>query len=342
VVKANDRREHASLHANRLNAGFSLVELSVSVALMAIIIVYLMQSFSTQQRTYVMVDQVTEAQQSLRAISDLVEREVRLAGFMVEEGGAVCGVDAANGPDTLFVSDASALDPANAIEARLGARLAAGSVPAAGSTGLALGGGDTVILDGQPSYDNDADNVNDADFRVNAGAIVYDRDNPGRGAACGIVTAVNPPGNLTVNFLSANLGAGAGGQLVVVPAHVYQVNANAQLLRDGLVLSEDVEDLQVAYFFDLNGNLTVDGGENPGSAGTAYAASAWDNSNLREVRLNFVIRTRGTDPTFTQGAFQTRENRVAPAVTAADPQLRRRVHTTTVRTRNVGNRGLLG
>jgi Tfp pilus assembly protein PilW len=326
---------------DRREAGFSLMELMIAAGLMGILVVYLMQSFSTQQRTYVMVDQVTEAQQSLRAISDLIEREIRLAGFMVDEAGAVCGVDATNTADALFVSDASAIDPSTAIAPALGARTS--TSPAAGTVTLTLTSGDTVVLDGQPAYDTNGDGANDSDFRVGAGAIVYDRNNPSRGAACGTVVAVPSTTSVRVNFLASALGGAAvGAQLVVVPAHVYQVNNNAQLLRDGLVLSEDVEDLQVAYFFDQDADLTLDPGENPGSAGSAYTASAWDNSNLREVRVNFVVRTRGTDPSFTSGAFQTTENRATPAATTQDPQMRRRVHSTTVRVRNVGNRGLLG
>lgn len=326
---------------DRREAGFSLMELMIATALMGIVVVYLMQSFSTQQRTYVMVDQVTEAQQSLRAISDLIEREIRLAGFMVDEAGAICGVDSTSAADSLFVSDASAIDPTTATTPALGARTS--TSPAAGSVTLTLTSGDTVVLDGQPAYDTNGDGVNDSDFRVGAGAIVYDRNNPSRGAACGTVVAVPSTTSVRVNFLASALGgAAAGAQLVVVPAHVYQVNNNAQLLRDGLVLSEDVEDLQVAYFFDQDADLTLDPGENPGSAGSAYTASAWDNSNLREVRANFVVRTRGTDPSFTSGAFQTTENRATPAATTQDPEIRRRVHTTTVRVRNVGNRGLLG
>ena len=328
---------------DRRRAGFSLMELMISVVVMAIVVVYLVQSFSAQQRTYVMMDQLTEAQQSVRAISDLVEREIRLGGFMVDEGGAVCGVDANNAPDTLFVTDASALDPSAQIQAALGARLAAGSGPSAGTATLGFRAGDTVVLDGQPAYDTNGDNVNDSDFRVGAGAIVYDRANPGRGTACGIVTRVISTSQIQVNFLASTLGgAAAGAELVVVPAHVYQVNNNAQLLRDGMVLAEDVEDLQVAYFYDSDADQVIDAGENPGSTGTNFTASAWNNADLREIRLNFVVRTRAGDPAFTQGTFQTTENRAAPAVTAADPQLRRRVHTTTVRIRNVGNRGLLG
>lgn len=326
----------------RRSGGFTLVELLISVAVMGIVVMYLMQTFTTQQRTYVVVDQVTEVQQNLRAIGDLLEREVRLAGFMVDEAGAVCGVDSTGASDVLFLSDGSAIDPANQIEPRLGARLAGGSAPAAGLVTLNLGFGDSVVLEGSPAYDTDGDGVNDSDFRIGAGAIVFDRDNPGRGAACGIVSDVPTAASVQVDFLADTLGpAGATSQLVVVPAHIFQVDGNAQLLRDGMVLAPDVEDMQVAFFFDVDGNnqVTTVAGEYPGSAGGAvYDASSWDNRQLREVRVSFVVRSRAADPTFSDGHFQATENR---AVVVGSDGFRRRVHTTTVRTRNVGNRGLL-
>jgi len=328
----------------RRHAGFSLLELMISMAIMAVVVVYVTQSFSTQERTYVMVDQVTEAQQSLRSISDLIEREVRVAGFLVDEAGAACGIDATNGPDTLFVSNSEALDPSSAIQADFGARLAVGSGPAAGTTTLDLTFGDSVVLDGQPAYDTDGDNVADSDFQVNGGAIVYDRNDPTRGAACGIVTGVPSNDEIRVDFLSWTLGGvGVGSELVVVPAHVYQVNAQNQLLRDGMVLSEDVEDLQVAWFIDDDEDGVVDANEMAGAAGQPqFDPSGTDLRNLRELRVNFVVRTRGSDPAFTQGEFQATENRVAPAPGPQDDQTRRRVHSTTVRVRNVGNRGLMG
>jgi len=47
--------------ATRRARGYSLMELMISVAIMGFIVLYLMRSFSTQHRTYVMVDEVTEA-----------------------------------------------------------------------------------------------------------------------------------------------------------------------------------------------------------------------------------------------------------------------------------------
>jgi prepilin-type N-terminal cleavage/methylation domain-containing protein len=95
----------------RRRAGFTLIELLVSVAMLGIVVVYLLRSFTVQHRTYTVVDETTELQQNLRAVADLVERDLRHAGMMVPESGAVCGVDDTAGPDVLFVSDADAILP---------------------------------------------------------------------------------------------------------------------------------------------------------------------------------------------------------------------------------------
>ena len=69
--------------------GFTLIELMITSAILLLVMLYVTQAFTVQQKTYVVVDQVTEAQQNLRAVSDLVDRDVRLAGFMVPRQAAV-------------------------------------------------------------------------------------------------------------------------------------------------------------------------------------------------------------------------------------------------------------
>ena len=186
--------------------------------------------------------------------------------------------------------------------------------------------------------------------------IVADRSDPSRGVACGIVTNVNPGGkSIRVDFTSNGasptgtaLAAGGGlPDLVAVPAHVYTV-VNNQLLRDGMVLADDVEDLQIAFFYDVDQDGMVDSeaAEYPGSAGGQIYQSGsgnWDNSDLLEIRVSVVVRTRTQDadvvqnPAMAQGQWQATENRVAPG---GFDGFRRRVHTATVRPRNVGIRPL--
>ena len=215
------------------------------------------------------------------------------------------------------------------------------------------------MIDGLPFYDTDGDGAGDSDFLEsvnpfrNGGVIVADRGDPGRGVACGIVTNVSPGSNtIRVDFTSNGaapggtpLAGGGPGDLVAVPAHVYTV-VNNQLLRDGMVLADDVEDLQFAFFYDLDEDGVMDGEatEYPGSAGgPVYQSRNWDNSFLSEIRVNIVVRTRAQDadvlqnPGMAQGEWQVTENRVAPG---GFDGFRRRVHTSTIRPRNVGARPL--
>jgi prepilin-type N-terminal cleavage/methylation domain-containing protein len=336
--------------------GFTLIELMIAMAVLLVVVAYLTEMLTRQSRSYTVLDQVTEAQQNLRAIADLLERELRGTGFMVPEGAAVCGVDQTNGSDVLYVSDGGALDPSNENQLGIGAGILGGFTGTGGNESLTL---DDKVIDGLPFYDTDGDGNGDSDFleSVNpfrtGGVIVADRENPGRGVACGIVTNVNAGSNIIrVDFTSNGaapggtpLAAGGPGDPVAVPAHVYMV-VNNQLLRDGMVLADDVEDLQLAFFYDTDGDgLEIgDGSDYPGSdIGPIYQSNIWDNSDLTEIRVNIVVRTRTEDPDvlqspgMAQGQWQVTENRVAPG---GFDGFRRRVHTSTVRPRNVGLRPL--
>ncbi|MEE9607859.1 MAG: prepilin-type N-terminal cleavage/methylation domain-containing protein, partial [Myxococcota bacterium] len=91
--------------------GFTLIELLIATALLTIVAVYLLQTLTVNHRAYVVIDQVSESQQTMRAIATLIERDIRHAGMLVPQNAAVCGVDNANAPDILYVTDADAIDP---------------------------------------------------------------------------------------------------------------------------------------------------------------------------------------------------------------------------------------
>jgi prepilin-type N-terminal cleavage/methylation domain-containing protein len=332
----------------RYRQGFTLTELMVSVALMAIVIAWLMGFFVVQNRSYVVTDEVAEAQQNSRTVLDLLEREVRAAGMMVPENGAACGVDNTNAPDVLYVSDADAIDPTNQKTATLGAKVTGGAPAAAGAATLTV---NSVVLDGSPFYVTTTPGVPTSDFRcdtgncggangVAGGLILVDAANPGRGVACGTITAIPNATTIQVNFANVLGGVISNSpNVLAIPAHVYTI-VNNQLRRDNLVLANDVEDMQVAYFLDLNSNGTVDPGEYPGSLGQAqYNPAALDGTKLREIRVNVVVRSRTPDLNLQGSQPQAMENRVGPL--AADPpgqNYHRRVVTSTIRLRNVGQR----
>lgn len=334
----------------RRDAGMTMVELLVAIAILSVVVAGVMETFVVNNRAYTVVDETTSAQQDLRAISHLIERDLRATGFMVPESAAACGIDRTDAPDTLYVTDPEPIDPTNQAQANLGANVLSGYTGATGSV-LSLRVAD-VVLDGAPFFDSDGDGAADSDFRCAAGAgscggaggavILFDVGNPARGTACGEIVDFIPPDTLRVEF-ETSIGGGAGS-LSIVPALRYTVEPDPvsgalTLMRNQIALATDVEDFQVAWFVDADGNGAVsNANEYRGSAASTidYASNAVDHSELREVRFNVVMRSRNPDPEYNQGLFQAMENRGAAA--AADG-FRRRVLTSIVRPRNLGYRG---
>jgi len=63
------------------NAGFTLVELLVAIALGLVILAGLYQTFRTQHDSYIVQDQVAAMQQNLRAAMYLITRDLQMAGW---------------------------------------------------------------------------------------------------------------------------------------------------------------------------------------------------------------------------------------------------------------------
>jgi hypothetical protein len=257
--------------------------------------------------------------------------------MMVPEGAAICGIDNTNAPDLLYISDHTAINPVDAIGTFDGARVLGGVTQV--NSGTATLGLDTLVIEPDtpdPSYDTDGNGVNDSDFNENGGGVIItDLSDPDRGSVCGLVENVNLGTNsITIDIKTASFDAAGSATLIAVPAIEYRIDSN-KLYRNGLLLAGGVEDLQLAFFLDSNGNFTLDVGELHGISGNNYVAKDSDASDLRAVRFNVVTRTRSEDERFTQGFFQNMENRDA---IAGQDGFRRRVHTATVRMRNIGDR----
>jgi hypothetical protein len=311
---------------------------------LGIVSIYLTNMLMQQNRAYTVVEQVVDVQGNARAILDLLERDVRGTGKAVAEAGVVCAVDNTNAPDVLFVSDGSVFKydlTKNPLNFDAGAAIDQAAFQATGqTTQIKLA---TLAPDGLFYHDLDADGIQDSDFRPGGGVIVAERDNPEDGVACGVI--VNNGVDLgtktiTVNFADPGApNAAIGPSAEVWPAKRYTVNGANELVRDGAVLAEDVEDLQVSFFFDTaprDGEMGPENLEQPGTAGgLVYQVNAWNNVELKEIRLGIVVRSRDSDPNLPNAIPQALENRAA--VVVADG-FRRRVLRAVMRPRNVGSR----
>ena len=338
---------NANMGTERVRGGFTLLELLVAVAIFGIVMAGLFQSFTVQHKTSVVVDQVAEAQQNLRAVTDLLERDVRRAGYMVPPSAAVCGHDNTNAPDTLFLSNTDVIRPVAGLEA-VDPDLVSGGMGVPLGVGFGWNAGGTNFLMNLPPgrlwVDVQADGP---DFEAGAGVILVDRNDPNGRVACGFINWVlqGPPTQMEVNFGPSTYSAlTASPDVVVIPAHVYTITAPApgvpdRLMRDGLVLANDVEDLQVVYYFDLNGDRIEDPGEVIADDGTAdYPPIAGtDMTTLVDLEVNLITVTRDDDPneTFTPMQGQATGNRTVVSLPGPDRK-RRRVNTATVRLRNLG------
>jgi hypothetical protein len=117
----------------------------------------------------------------------------------------------------------------------------------------------------------------------------------------------------------------------IVPAVMYQVGGAGGLgiSRNGLMLSAEVEDLQVEFGVDVNGDNIIDPvtGEFP-----VHDLAGFDPARILQVRLSVTTRTAQGDPEFT-GGYPAAANRAAGA---AD-NFRRRRFVASIRPRNLGN-----
>lgn len=327
--------------------GFTLLEMMVIVAVFGVVSIYVGRILTVNERAYHTIDQTSESQQNLRMLTEMIEDDLRHAGFMVSRATAVCGVDEDQAPDTLYVSDAAAVDPeagsTTNFEPYPGARVA-------GLSNLAVGVEQNLPLDSlmlepappsRPAYDLDSDGVPDSDFRPNAGVIVADLADTSRGTACGRIVSVDLA-NETIRVEGvAGLGGGAppGAELVAVPANEYRVSGT-ELLWNGRTLASGIEDLQVVWIFDLDGDNDVDvgppgtGDSYGGDAAHPYDSEDYAGSLLRQIRVAAVSRSRREDPSFT-GQPLTPFNRQPIAATDG---YRRRILETRVRLRNIETR----
>lgn len=65
----------------RWNKGFTLPEILVAMAIASVVMAGIYSAYSSQQRSYIVQEQVAGMQQNVRASMDLMEREIRMAGY---------------------------------------------------------------------------------------------------------------------------------------------------------------------------------------------------------------------------------------------------------------------
>jgi len=283
------RRTHDEPRWNERSAGFSLVELMVSVVVMGIVLSHLLFSFSHQHTSSLAHERAIEIQQEVRLINDVILADVRSGGFMVPAFAAVASVDGgANGPDILCVSDSTVIDDAVLPGA-------SSKFPGATVT-TAFSGISSSVTVAASTMDVDSDG--DVDFAVDDGILI----GTGTMGHCAVITGISG-GDISFEPATA-AGFSVAADDVVVPAIVYQLNGS-NLMRNTLVLSNFIEDIQVQFGVDADLNGTVEGAEFPIDDLTGQ-----EFDRIENVRVSLTARDRRPTDGFA-GQFAAVANRVA-------------------------------
>jgi type IV pilus assembly protein PilW len=94
----------------RGQGGFSLVEILVVMAMMGLVTMAVYSLYQTTQRTATTQDNVVELQQNLRIALDRMERDIRMAGFMVSSSAVPASPLSVAAANTLTLQTASAVE----------------------------------------------------------------------------------------------------------------------------------------------------------------------------------------------------------------------------------------
>ncbi len=296
--------------------GFTLIELMVSLVIMTVISAQLLLVFQGQKRAYMTNERILDAQEDARLVMDLLTTEARMGAFMVPRSAGFASIDGGvAGSDVFCVSDATEI-------ADVTLNNASQPFDRARPLGPMVAGGTTLFL--QPGHlDIDSDGTDD--FTAGQSIIIGD----GTNSFCARITVVDPATDRI--DIAAPLPNPYGTGARIVPALMYQVGGGVGglgLLRNGLLLSSEVEDLQIEFGVDVNAdNVITVPAEFPINDLTGF-----DASRILRTRITVTARTSQPDPQF-NGAFPAAANRGAgPA-----DNFRRRRFISSSRPRNLGN-----
>ena len=158
---------------------------------------------------------------------------------------------------------------------------------------------------------------------------------------------------LVVDFDTAavTFDSGSSAEIAAIPALVYRIvepgsgsTDRYQLRRNGVLVANDVEDMQLVLFFDADDDGIVEPGEVEGDDGStvgdgvsiSHSPALADGRELKQVRLNLVMSTEREDPDQRAPLSQPQATGNRDPGSLAEPdRKKRRVYQSTIRLRNV-------
>lgn len=300
----------------REDAGLTLVELLVAIAITSIIMAISIGIFISQYKSYRAGNAVKTSQADSQKAIDMLRDDFALAGWSVKPEMAFFIRDGnSTGPDEIYINDASLIfiDDDNSTQARIKRTARLVKMVDRDCAACAQYQGTSALPTSSLDIDEDG---NTTEFKT-VPVIIWNIDT--NQATSGKTDSSR---NLTTAISNG----------MVTPAIRYSVNTvNATLGREARdtsssqPMAEDVVDLQVVYQDD--GNNTY------GNSGCSTCQmTAFDAGKIKRIDLNIVTRSRERtklpqDPTSCRPACG---NRAAAAVGSAECGYEYRVHTTRI------------
>lgn len=271
------------------SAGFTLVEVLSAMVIFSIVVVAAYATFEFQHASFTTQNRVVEAQENLRAALDMMTRDIRLAGYgvpasvtlpagMLPAGdNSIRNVVPRNrttGPDDLYVLYAYDMDsnvPSAVLTSAMGAP--AISIHVDNVTGFTQG--DYIIVRNGTSSDL---------FQITGPPVA------GTGELPHDASGVN-----ATAYHAASLPYVAGDSVSRARLVRYFVDtvtdpAHPTLMLDKMTgaaaqpLADDIEDMQLSYGLDTDGDFVVDN--------VVVAPTATQIPQIRQIRLMLTARTR--------------------------------------------------
>ena len=265
-------------------AGFSLIEVMAALVILAIALTAVFATFISQQKSFTVQNRVAEMQQNLRQAVEYMSRDIRMAGYAIPDNVTIptnivaAGVtslrslyakDNTTGPDQIYILylfDMDANQP-RASDNASGGPYNGASITVATTAGFLTTGRELVLItDGTTAdlYETSAAGGTTLTF---AGGYTY---NSGHSKSYPFPSTV-AKARFVRYFIDSTTD----------PTHPTLMvdrmgGAAAQPLAD------DIEDMQLTYGLDTNGDGNVD----------TWTSSPAIPSQIRQIRLQFIARTR--------------------------------------------------
>jgi hypothetical protein len=215
-----------------------------------------------------------------------------MAGYMVSRSAGIASVDGGNAnADLLCVSDPSVISDVEVDDAS--ARFDQARVAIS-----AVSGGDNNVS--VSTLNIDGDNPPTTDFTVDSGVIISD----GTSSHCAYVRTIGGNNIVFMPVTPAGFAAGVGTGYVV-PAVIYEITGTNELRRNTLRLSNQVEDLQVEFGIDGDGDGQIVPAE------FLNVLNGQDPLDLLAVRLSVIARADSEDEALQTSGRPAAANRVA-------------------------------